>query len=140
MKSITVERNLDADLNSIRNLIQDIEPFMLASGFDEVDLQGDRLTVRNDLGFKVIELRLRIVEDETAVLRYEQFEGIFEEMETVYRVDSRDRGATVAATTRFALDIALIGDVLDATVIKRFRRRELNAQFDYLEAELASEA
>lgn len=39
----------------------------------------------------------------------------------------------VTATTRFALDVRLIGEFLDATVIERQRRKELNAQLDYLE-------
>ncbi|WP_251133223.1 hypothetical protein [Halorubrum sp. 2020YC2] len=43
----------------------------------------------------------------------------------------------MTATTAFALDVAVIGDFLDATVIERQRRAELSAQFDWLEAHCA---
>ena len=58
---------------------------------------------------------LRVVDSE-ADLAYEQTDGFFETM-----------------TTGFALDVALVGQVLDATVIKRQRRSELESQFDWLE-------
>ncbi|SDY75892.1 hypothetical protein SAMN05216564_10994 [Halopenitus persicus] len=66
-----------------------------------------------------------------------QQEGIFEAMTTSYTVTAADGGSEVTATTEFALDVAIVGDVLDATVIKRQRRRELEAQFDWLEAQTA---
>lgn len=43
-------------------------------------------------------------------------------------------GTEVVATTDCALDLAVVGEFLDATVIKRQRRIELEAQFDYLES------
>nr|WP_256335738.1 hypothetical protein [Halopenitus persicus] len=58
-------------------------------------------------------------------------------MTTSYTVTAADGGSEVTATTEFALDVAIVGDVLDATVIKRQRRRELEAQFDWLEAQTA---
>jgi len=54
-------------------------------------------------------------------------------MRTAYTVTSDPNGSEVVATTEFALDVAIIGDVLDSTVIKRQRRTELTAQFDWLE-------
>ncbi|MFB6302365.1 MAG: hypothetical protein ABEH78_05840 [Haloferacaceae archaeon] len=43
-------------------------------------------------------------------------------------------GSEVTATTRFAVGAGPIGDVLDATIVGRQRRRELTAQLDWLEA------
>ncbi|MFA9518353.1 hypothetical protein ACERIT_14250 [Halopenitus sp. H-Gu1] len=40
-------------------------------------------------------------------------------------------------TTTFALDLALVGAILDATVITRQRRRKLDVQFDWLETTTA---
>jgi hypothetical protein len=39
----------------------------------------------------------------------------------------------VRATTEFELGVTVIGDALDSTVIERQRRKELTAQFDWLE-------
>jgi hypothetical protein len=36
-------------------------------------------------------------------------------------------------TTEFALDVEIVGATLDATIIARQRRTELERQFDYLE-------
>ena len=36
-------------------------------------------------------------------------------------------------TTEFALDVEVVGATLDATIIARQRRKELERQFDYLE-------
>ena len=38
-----------------------------------------------------------------------------------------------------SLDVPLVGEVLDATVISRQRRAELDAQFDYLETVAGTE-
>jgi hypothetical protein len=58
-------------------------------------------------------------------------------METRYELLERGGGTEVRATTEFAVDVALVGEILDATVIKRQRRKELEAQFDYLERQAA---
>jgi len=49
------------------------------------------------------------------------------------RLAETPQGTEVVATIGFALDVGLVGGLLDATIIKRQRRRELNAQFDALE-------
>lgn len=111
----------------------DLGPFMASAGFDEVAVDGDTLEVANRVGVATIELTLEVIDDD-AHLAYRQRDGIFEEMETRYVVAAADGGSEVTATTEFALDVALVGDVLDATVIKRQRRKELSAQFDWLES------
>ncbi|WP_241154865.1 hypothetical protein [Halorubrum sp. CSM-61] len=55
-------------------------------------------------------------------------------MRTTHAVSSAPDGSEVEATTAFTPDVAIVGDVLDATVIERQRRTELTAQFDWLEA------
>jgi hypothetical protein len=92
------------------------------------------MQLRNRVGIATIELTLELVDDPDATLAYEQREGIFESMRTVYHLDdAADGGTRVEATTDFALDVALVGDLLDSTIIRRQRHKELDAQFDYLE-------
>lgn len=137
MERVTVTRALDADPDAVRDLITDVEPFMRAGGFDAVRLDGDRLELENTVGLFEVELVLDVVDDADAVLAYEQRDGIFESMRTGYSVEERGDGATVTATTTFeAVDLPVVGKVLDATVVKRQRRTELEEQFDYLEAQL----
>jgi hypothetical protein len=58
-------------------------------------------------------------------------------MQTTYTVTETATGSEVTAATEFALDVAVIGEILDATVIKRQRRKELSAQFDWLDDRLS---
>jgi len=132
MQTVTVERTVDAPPEAVRDALSRLEPFVAASGFDEVAVDGDTIAVANEVGVATIELTLELVEDPDADLAYVQTEGIFEEMATSYRVAAAADGALVTATTEFALDVAIVGGVLDATVIKRQRRSELEAQFDWL--------
>ena len=79
-----------------------------------------------------------IVEAEDTVLAYQQKEGIFEDMHTEYHLETTDEETTISATTAFeAVDLPIVGQVLDGTVVKRQRSSELNTQFDWLEAELS---
>jgi carbon monoxide dehydrogenase subunit G len=134
MQSVTVSRTIDAPRASVRDAMEDLEPFMLAAGFDDVTVDGDEMQLRNRVGIATIELTLELVDDPDATLAYEQREGIFESMRTVYHLDdAADGGTRVEATTDFALDVALVGDLLDSTIIRRQRHKELDAQFDYLE-------
>jgi len=140
MQSVTVSRAVDAPSARIRDAMEDLVPFMRAAGFDDVTVDGDEVHLRNRVGIATIELTVERVDDPEAALAYEQREGIFESMRTVYHLDDAAEGGTrVEATTDFALDVALVGDLLDATVIKRQRRKELDAQFDYLEAAVDGE-
>jgi len=134
MQSLTVSRTIDAPKSAIRAAMDDIEAFMLAAGFDDVTVDGDEITIRNRVGIATIELTLERVDAPDATLAYEQREGIFESMRTVYRLDDADRGTRIEATTDFSLDVALVGDLLDSTIIRRQRTKELEAQFDYLES------
>jgi carbon monoxide dehydrogenase subunit G len=136
MQTVTVTRTIAAPAEAVREAILDVEPFMRAAGFDEVTVDGDGIHLTNRVGIATIELGLEIVDDPTAVLAYEQREGIFESMRTEYHIETVTDGTRVEATTDFALDVALVGDLLDSTIIRRQRRKELDAQFDHLEATL----
>ena len=132
--SVTVTRTIPTPVERVREAIADVETFMRAAGFDEVGLDGDRLRIANTAGmFLEIELDLELVERSDAALAYEQREGIFREMRTVYRIEPADGGTTVTATTEFEVDVAFAGPLLDASVVTRQRRAELRKQFDYLE-------
>jgi hypothetical protein len=134
MESVSVTRTFEASPERIREAMADVEQFMTAAGFDEVHVDGDDLTIVNGFGIAAIELALTIVDRPDAELAYEQADGIFEEMLTTYAVSADDGDTRVTATTDFELDVAVVGAVLDATVIKRQRRRELTTQFDWLES------
>lgn len=133
MQTVTVTRTLQAPPDEIREAMQDLEAFTRAAGFDNVTVDGQTIQVANRVGIAEIELELAVIDDPESALAYEQREGIFEEMQTTFILASVPDGTEVEATTDFALDVALVGDFLDATVIKRQRRKELEAQFDYLE-------
>lgn len=129
---MSVSRTIDAPPKRVREEMEDLESFMLASGFTDATVDGDNLHLENQVGLATVELDLRVFEREGAALAYDQREGIFETMETVYTVEPVDGGSEITATTEFALDVALVGQILDATVIKRQRRSELTSQFDWL--------
>jgi hypothetical protein len=134
MHSVGVSREVAAGPEPLRDAMCDVGPFMQAAGFDGVAVEEDSLTITNHVGLLTIELDLRIVDDPDAVLAYEQVDGIFEAMETRYYLDPGPETTTVSAETTYALDASFVGPLLDATVIDRQRRKELNAQFDSLEA------
>ncbi|MFB6169846.1 MAG: SRPBCC family protein [Haloarculaceae archaeon] len=134
MQQVTVTRRVAASPETVTDAIRDVGPFMRAGGFDGVAVEGDRVTLVNRVGLASIELELELEDREGAVLAYSQRDGIFEEMETWYEVAPADSGTEVRATTTFAIDVDLVGFLLDKTVVKRQRRRELEAQFDFLES------
>lgn len=136
MNSVSVSREVAAPPAAVREKIQDVGPFMRAAGFDEVIVDGDRMELTNGVGITTIELTLELYEAEDTTLAYRQREGIFEKMVTRYTVTPTDEGSTVTATTEFQIDVALVGTLLDATIIERQRTKELNAQFDWLVDEL----
>ncbi|WP_311173729.1 SRPBCC family protein [Halobellus ordinarius] len=133
MERVSVRREVARDADAVRERMHDIEPFMLAAGFDEVRHTDSSVEIANEVGPVTIELFLELSDDPDADLAYRQVDGIFEEMTTTYTVTEGDGSTVIEAETEFALDAAIIGSFLDATVIKRQRRRELTAQLDYLE-------
>ncbi|KOX94421.1 hypothetical protein AMS69_00760 [Haloarcula rubripromontorii] len=138
MERVSLTRTIPADSETVTGLITDVAPFMRAAGFDEVTLDGDDLGITNRVGLFEIELDLEIVETD-AVLRYEQREGIFESMMTEYRIEAVDDGTEVTATTEYsALDLPVLGEMLDSTVVSRQRTKELNRQFDWLVEQVPS--
>lgn len=133
MQTVTVTREMATSPSVVEEAMADVGPFMEAAKFDEVSVDGDVVRIANSVGLATIELTLEVVADPDATLVYEHREGIFEEMVTRYEVEAIDGGSRVTATTDFALSAPFVGPILDATVIKRQRRVELTAQFDYLE-------
>lgn len=133
MEEVTVQRGLSAPPDGVRNAVQDVKPFMQAAGFDEVHVDNNTIRVSNQVGIVSIELTLEVVDHSDADLAYQQQDGLFEEMQTTYTITPSDPETKISATTSFALDIAIVGEVLDSTIIKRQRRKELSAQFDWLE-------
>lgn len=132
METVSLSRSFQGSVEPVREAMLDLQPFMEAAGFDGADIDGDRMTITNNVGLLTIELDLQCVDTDRA-LAYEQVDGIFESMSTRYTLEEGDGTVTVTATTDFALDIDIVGSILDSTVIARQRRKELNGQFDYLE-------
>lgn len=137
MQTVSVSRTLAADADAVRDAVADVERFMRAGGFSEAWVEGDEIFLRQNLGLARIELDLVVADDPAAELAYEQRDGIFDQMRTRYVVEPVDSGTRVTATTDFELG-GVVGSVLDATVVKRKRRSELNAQLDYLESVVAA--
>jgi carbon monoxide dehydrogenase subunit G len=132
MERVSLTRTVPADPETVTALITDVAPFIRAAGFDEVTVGGDDLDITNRVGLFEIELELEIVETD-AVLRYEQRQGIFESMMTEYTVEAVEGGTEVTAVTEYsALDLPVLGEMIDSTVILRQRSKELNNQFDWL--------
>jgi len=136
MQSITVSRRVEAPPERVREAMADLEAFMLGAKFTDVTVEGEAIHLENQVGLATVTLELRVVEKPGTELAYEQADGFFETMTTEYTVEEVDGGTEITATTDFALDVALVGQILDATVIKRQRRHELESQFDWLEAEV----
>lgn len=136
MQTVSLSREFDNDAGDVRALVEDVEGFTKAGGFDEVTVDGTRIELENGVGIATMELILEIDTEADVALAYRQVEGIFAEMETRYDVEETATGSRLTGTTSFALDVALVGDILDATVIKRQRRREIEAQFDWVEENL----
>ena len=133
METVSLSRSFEGDPETVREAMLDLGPFMGAAGFDEVAVDGEEMTITNHVGLLTIELDLRCVETD-GVLAYEQVDGIFETMTTRYTLEAGESTVTVMATTDFALDVDIVGSILDGTIISRQRRKELTAQFDYLES------
>jgi hypothetical protein len=134
MNTVTMERTVPAPPEAVRAAMADVEAFMRAGRFDDVAVDGDRIHLTNGVGLLTIELELRQVTDGDAAFAYEQVEGIFSTMETRFAVAEAAGGSRVTATTEFALDASLVGPILDATIITRQRRKELEGHFAYLES------
>lgn len=133
VQTVSLDRWIDGDPETVRAAMEDLGPFMRAAGFDEVTVDGDSIRIENSVGIFSIALDLELIDERD--LAYEQTDGIFREMTTVYDLEAADGGTRVTATTDFELAAAFAGPILDATVIKRQRKRELRGQFDYLEAQ-----
>lgn len=138
MESVTVSRVLDAPVETVRDRVTAVGPFMRMAGFDAVTVDGSTFTIHNSVGLATIELECEVVEADCA-LAFEQREGIFETMETRYELEAVDAGTKITARTTFSLDLAIFGEILDSTVVKRKRRSELETQLDGLEASLAGD-
>jgi hypothetical protein len=136
MQSITVSRRVAASPDRVREAMADLEAFMLGAEFTDVTVEGEEIHLENQVGLATVTLDLRIVDVPETDLAYEQADGFFETMTTEYVLEAVDGGTEITATTDFALDLALVGQILDATVIKRQRRSELESQFDWLESEV----
>lgn len=137
MEQVTVTRTFDAPPGTVAEAMADRTAFMRAAEFDSVSRDGDVMTIENRVGLFDIELVLELV-DSDAEFAYEQREGVFESMATEYHLEAEDGETTVSATTEYeALDLAVVGQLLDSTVVQRQRKRELDAQFDWLAEQVA---
>ena len=133
MNTVTLSRSVDGSAESVREAIGDLQAFTEAAGFDGVTVEDDVVTITNHVGLLELQLELVVTRDEPETLVLEQRDGIFESMTTWYTVTGDTESCEVTAETEFALDVAIVGQVLDATVIKRQRSTELTRQLDWLQ-------
>ena len=136
MNTVSPSRSVDGSVDSVRSAMADLEAFTEAAGFDEVVVEGDTVTITNHVGLLELSLDLVVTTDEPETLVLEQTDGIFESMTTRYTVTGDTESCEVTAETEFALDVAIVGQVLDSTIIERQRTRELTAQLDWLERQV----
>lgn len=135
MKTVSERRTFAAPPDRVRDLItEDVPAFVRASGFDDVTVEGEHITVSRDVGLATFQLTLAPI-DGDAALEFEQTDGLFEAMWTAYRVEPAPEGCTLSAETEFTLG-GVLGPVLDATLIERQRRQEFDLQFDYVAEQL----
>lgn len=133
MKTVTRQRELDASETDIRDAITDVETFMQSAGFDEIERDGNTLTLGKAHGLLKVKLVVRLLDEDDSVLAYEQEEGIFAEMTSRYTVEAQQEGVDVHASTRFEIDETLDDSMLDEATVATQRGKELEAQLDYLE-------
>ncbi|MFQ3295788.1 MAG: hypothetical protein ACI9PP_001473 [Halobacteriales archaeon] len=133
MANISRSRVLSADPGAVeRAITDDVAAFMRTAGYDSVQLEDGRLELEQTLGLANFSLTLRIVDDSDSVLALEQEAGHFEAMTTNYKVESVNGGTELSARTEFTLG-GVVGSVLDETLVRRQRGKELEAQFDFVE-------
>lgn len=133
MANISRSRVLSADPGTVeRAITDDVAAFMRTAGYDSVQLEAGRLELEQTLGLANFSLTLRIVDDSDSVLALEQEAGHFEAMTTNYEVESVNGGTELSARTEFTLG-GVVGSVLDETLVRRQRGKELEAQFDFVE-------
>ncbi|WP_256301428.1 SRPBCC family protein [Haloarchaeobius salinus] len=137
MNTVSLSRSVEGSADSVRDAMADLEAFTEAAGFDGVVVDGDTVHITNHVGLLELTLDLVVTTDERETLELEQTDGIFESMTTRYTVTGDTESCEVTAETEFALDVAIVGQVLDATVIKRQRTRELVGQLDWLERQVS---
>lgn len=137
METVSMTQTFDATPDAISEQLADKEAYMRAGGFDAVTTDGNHIRIENGVGIATMELEIEFIDREDSELVYQQVEGIFEAMETRVTLEETNNGTEVTMTTDFELGIDLIGGLLDSTVIKRQRKREISNQFEWLERELA---
>ncbi len=138
MAKVEIEWHLEASPQAVRDVVADVESFMLAAGFDEVRVEEERLHLEMVLGIARMDLTLKFIDNHPSVLAYEQIDGIFESMMTYYEVEAEDSGSLIRGVTEFQLG-GVVGSILDATIIKRQRTREFESQFEWLEQQVTNE-
>lgn len=133
MASVSRSRLVDASPAVVeRAITENVAALMRAAGYDSVRFEGGRLELEGTLGLASLSLTLREVDDADATLAFEQVDGHFERMITEYDVEPSDGGTTVSARTEFALG-GTTGSVMDESLVRRQRGRELEAQLEYVE-------
>ncbi|MFW5955778.1 MAG: SRPBCC family protein [Halorhabdus sp.] len=138
MASVERSRVLGAEPGVVEDLLTgDVEALVTAAGYDSVTVEGDRIDIEQRLGLATLSLTLRRRSDAEATLAIEQEEGHFETMWTEYDVEPTDGGTELTARTEFTLG-GVAGSVLDETLVRRQRTKELEAQLDDVEQRVAA--
>jgi hypothetical protein len=140
MAQVTVTRRVDAQPESVRAAIEEVEWFMRAAEFTDVTVEDGTIVIENRVGLATLTLTVDVVEDAAAALAYEQREGLFTEMTTRYVVEAAGEASEVTATTEFELGRGVVGSALDATLVSRQRRSELTSQLDALVERFAGDS
>jgi hypothetical protein len=133
METVSVTRDFDAGTHHVRSILENVTAFFEAAGF-EVTRADDRLELTKQVALMQVELDLRLRDDESGVLAYEQIAGPFETMRTLYQVNPASTGSTLTIETSFEPPSTGFGTFLDDAVIKQQRRAELDAVTSLLQS------
>lgn len=137
MKTVSVDREFGAPADRVRSVLGDTTAFSDAAGFD-VERDGDQFELTKRVALAQIELDVRIRDDETAALAYEQIAGPFEAMATRYVVDRIPAGSRLVIETSFEPPTTGFGSFLNSVAVRRQRQAELEGVASRLEVSTGS--
>lgn len=135
MEQIAVDREFDASAERLRSLLSDVTGVFEAAGFD-VARDGDRLALKKQVAMAQFELDVRLDEDDSVALSYEQVSGPFAAMEARYAIETVGDGSRLTIETSFEPPATGVGAFLNAAAVRRQRRRELDTVESLVEGDV----
>ncbi|MFB6201999.1 MAG: SRPBCC family protein [Halorhabdus sp.] len=134
MEHVEVDTEFAASVDRVRSVLGDAPAFFETAGFD-VEREADQFHLSKQVALARMTLEVRLREDDTAALAYNQVAGPFESMQTRYLVEPAPSGSRLTIETAFEPPTSGFGSFLNGAVVRRQRR----AEFGAVESLLASD-